>query len=142
HDIPVPENIPIDILYQDEFLAVVNKPADMVVHPAKGNWSGTLVNALQWHFREHLSTENGQLRAGIVHRLDKDTSGVILVAKDDTTHRELATQFETRKVFKEYVAVVAGGLLRGLGYNHGGMEKDPPHPPRGGRLAGPAPQAP
>ena len=83
HEIPVPEDIPIDILFQDEWLAVVNKPPDMVVHPAKGNWSGTLVNALQWHFRDQLSTENGQLRAGIVHRLDKDTSGVILVAKDD-----------------------------------------------------------
>ena len=62
HDIPVPENIPIDILYQDQWLAVVNKPHDMVVHPAKGNWSGTLVNALQWHFRDQLSTGNGQLR--------------------------------------------------------------------------------
>ncbi|MBY0513398.1 MAG: RluA family pseudouridine synthase, partial [Gemmataceae bacterium] len=99
HDIPVPEDIPLDILYQDDWLAVVNKPADMVVHPAKGNWSGTLVNALQWHFRAQLSTGNGQLRAGIVHRLDKDTSGVILVAKDDHTHRDLSMQFETRKVF-------------------------------------------
>ena len=108
HDIPVPEDIPLDILYQDEWLAVVNKPPDMVVHPAKGNWSGTLVNALQLHFRDHLSTGNGTFRAGIVHRLDKDTSGVILVAKDDATHRELAMQFETRKVFKEYVAIVGG----------------------------------
>jgi len=116
HDLPVPEDIPLDILYQDEFLAVINKPADMVVHPAKGNWSGTLVNALQFHFREHLSRENGSYRAGIVHRLDKDTSGVILVAKDDQTHRECATQFETRKVFKEYVAVTAGELDRDTDY--------------------------
>src|SRR5262249_60482117 len=92
---------------------------------AKGNASGTLVNALQWHFREHLSTENGQLRAGIVHRLDKDTSGVILVAKDDTTHRELATQFETRKVFKEYVAVVAGVLERDSDYIDGPITMQP-----------------
>jgi 23S rRNA pseudouridine1911/1915/1917 synthase len=125
HDIPVPENIPLDILYQDAWLALINKPHDMVVHPAKGNWSGTLVNALQWHFREQLSTGNGQLRAGIVHRLDKDTSGVILVAKDDATHRELAMQFETRKVFKEYVAIVAGELDRDSDYIEGAMKMHP-----------------
>jgi 23S rRNA pseudouridine1911/1915/1917 synthase len=116
HDLPAPEDIPLDVLYQDEFLAVINKPADMVVHPAKGNWSGTLVNALQFLFRDHLSRENGGYRAGIVHRLDKDTSGVILIAKDDQTHRECATQFETRKVFKEYVALTAGELDRDTDY--------------------------
>jgi len=125
HEIPVPENIPLDILFQDQWLAVVNKPHDMVVHPAKGNWSGTLVNALQWHFREHLSSGNGQLRAGIVHRLDKDTSGVILIAKDDQTHRELAMQFETRKVFKEYVAIAAGELERDSDYIEGAMKMHP-----------------
>jgi 23S rRNA pseudouridine1911/1915/1917 synthase len=125
HDIPVPEDIPLDILYQDDWLAVINKPHDMVVHPAKGNWTGTLVNALQWHFREHLSTGNGQLRAGIVHRLDKDTSGVILVAKDDVTHRELAMQFETRKVFKEYIAVAAGELDRDSDYVEGALKMHP-----------------
>jgi len=116
YDLPQPEDIPLDVLYQDEFLAVINKPANMVVHPAKGNWSGTLVNALQFLFHEHLSRENGVYRAGIVHRLDKDTSGVILVAKDDQTHRELALQFETRKVFKEYVAIAAGELDRDTDY--------------------------
>jgi 23S rRNA pseudouridine1911/1915/1917 synthase len=125
HEIPVPEDIPLDILYQDDLLAVVNKPPDMVVHPAKGNWSGTLVNALQWHFRDHLSTGNGHLRAGIVHRLDKDTSGVILVAKDDATHRALAMQFETRKVFKEYVAVAAGELDRDSDYIEGALKQHP-----------------
>lgn len=125
HDIPVPENIPLDILYQDNWLAVINKPHDMVVHPAKGNWSGTLVNALQWHFREQLSTDNGQLRAGIVHRLDKDTSGVILVAKDNLTHRELAMQFETRKVFKEYIAIAVGELDRDSDYIEGAMKMHP-----------------
>ncbi len=125
HDIPVPENIPLDILYQDDWLAVVNKPHDMVVHPAKGNWSGTLVNALQWHFRDHLSTGNGHLRAGIVHRLDKDTSGVILIAKDDLTHRDLAMQFEMRKVFKEYVAIAAGELPRDSDYIEGAMKMHP-----------------
>lgn len=125
HEIPVPEDIPLDILFQDEWLVVVNKPPDMVVHPAKGNWSGTLVNALQWHFREHLSTGNGHLRAGIVHRLDKDTSGVILVAKDDRTHRELAMQFESRKVFKEYVAIAAGELDRDSDYIEGALAMHP-----------------
>ena len=125
HEIPVPEDIPLDILYQDEWLVLVNKPPDMVVHPAKGNWSGTLVNALQWHFREHLSTGNGHLRAGIVHRLDKDTSGVILVAKDDVTHRDLAMQFESRKVFKEYVAIAVGELDRDSDYIEGALKMHP-----------------
>ncbi|MCE9565892.1 MAG: RluA family pseudouridine synthase [Planctomycetes bacterium] len=122
HDIPVPEDIPLHIIYEDEWLAVINKPHDMVVHPAKGNWSGTLVNALQWHFREHLSTDNGHLRAGIVHRLDKDTSGVILIAKDDLTHRNLSMQFETRKIFKEYIALAAGELDRDSDYIEGALK--------------------
>lgn len=109
HPEPVAEDIPLEILYQDDFLAVVNKPANMVVHPAKGNWSGTLVNALRFHFPQ-LSGINGDYRAGIVHRLDRDTSGAILVAKEENTHRDLAMLFETRKVFKEY-AVIAQGVL-------------------------------
>jgi 23S rRNA pseudouridine1911/1915/1917 synthase len=125
HEIPVPENIPLHIIYEDDWLAVVNKPHDMVVHPAKGNWSGTLVNALQWHFREHLSTGNGHLRAGIVHRLDKDTSGVILIAKDDVTHRDLSMQFESRKVFKEYVSLAAGELERDSDYVEGALKMHP-----------------
>src|SRR5439155_12188151 len=100
HPLPVPENIPLEVLYDDAYLAVINKPADMVVHPAKGHWSGTLVNALRFHF-EHLSLVNGDYRAGIVHRLDRDTSGAILVAKDERTHRDLSLMFEQRKVFKE-----------------------------------------
>jgi len=107
HDLPKPENIPLEILYEDDVLAIINKPANMVVHPAKGNWSGTLVNALQFHFSE-LSMANGSYRAGIVHRLDRDTSGVILVAKEERTHRELAMAFENRNVFKEYIAITAG----------------------------------
>ncbi len=125
HAISVPEDIPLDILFQDEWLAIVNKPPNMVVHPAKGNWSGTLVNALQWHFREHLSSGSGQLRAGIVHRLDKDTSGVILVAKDDVTHRDLAMQFEARKVFKEYVAIANGELERDSDYIEAALKGNP-----------------
>jgi 23S rRNA pseudouridine1911/1915/1917 synthase len=115
HDLPVPENIPLEILYEDEFLAVVNKPYDMVVHPAKGHWSGTLVNALQFHFGE-LSQINGDYRPGIVHRLDRDTSGVIIIAKEESAHRHLSMQFETRKVFKEYVAITAGVLDRDSDY--------------------------
>src|SRR5580700_3182284 len=107
HPLPVAENIPIEILFEDEFLAVVNKPADMVVHPAKGHWSGTLVNALRFHF-DHLSEINGDYRAGIVHRLDRDTSGVIIVAKEEQTHRDMSLLFEQRKVFKEYIAITAG----------------------------------
>jgi 23S rRNA pseudouridine1911/1915/1917 synthase len=112
---PVPEDIPLEILYEDEYLAIVNKPYAMVVHPAKGHWSGTLVNALAFHFSA-LSTVNGAYRPGIVHRLDRDTSGVILVAKEERTHRELSMQFETRKVFKEYVAITQGVLDRDSDY--------------------------
>jgi 23S rRNA pseudouridine1911/1915/1917 synthase len=125
HDLPQPEDIPLDVLYEDDVLALVNKPWNMVVHPAKGNWSGTLVNALQFRFRDHLSRENGAFRAGIVHRLDKDTSGVILVAKEDRAHRELAMQFESRKVFKEYVALTAGELDRDSDYIEGRIKHHP-----------------
>jgi 23S rRNA pseudouridine1911/1915/1917 synthase len=122
HDAPVPEDIPLAVLYEDEFLAIINKPADMVVHPAKGHWSGTLVNALQFHFG-HLSHLTGDYRPGIVHRLDRDTSGVILVAKDEFTHRDLSYQFETRKVFKEYRAITAGVLDRDSDYIEGRIGK-------------------
>lgn len=113
---PTPENIPLQILHEDEYLAVVNKPYDMVVHPARGNWTGTLVNALAFHFKDHLSKINGDYRPGIVHRLDRDTSGVILVAKEEQTHRDLGMQFETRKIFKEYIAICNGTLDRDSDY--------------------------
>jgi 23S rRNA pseudouridine1911/1915/1917 synthase len=115
HDLPVPEDIPLEILYEDDYLALVNKPPDMVVHPAKGHWSGTLVNALQFRFA-HLSNINGDYRPGIVHRLDRDTSGVILVAKEENAHRDLSAQFENRKIFKEYTAICAGVLDRDSDY--------------------------
>jgi len=115
HDLPVPEDIPLHVLYEDEFLALVNKPPDMVVHPAKGHWSGTLVNALQFRFPQ-LSQTGGEYRPGIVHRLDRDTSGVILIAKEEQTHRNLSLQFETRKIFKEYQAITAGVLDRDSDY--------------------------
>lgn len=104
---PDPENIPIEILYEDEQLAVVNKPPGMVVHPARGHWEGTLTSALQYHF-DQLSGVGGKTRPGIIHRLDRDTSGVIVIAKDDPTHMAIAEQFERRTVEKEYFAIVHG----------------------------------
>jgi len=105
---PRPENIPLAILYEDDQIVVVDKPPGMVVHPARGHWSGTLAAALQYHFGGRLSSAGGPTRPGIVHRLDRDTSGVILVAKDDQTHARLAAQFEARTVEKSYLAIVAG----------------------------------
>jgi 23S rRNA pseudouridine1911/1915/1917 synthase len=104
---PLAEDIPIGIVYEDTFFTVVNKPPGLVTHPAKGNWTGTLVNALQFHF-DTLSTVGGDNRPGIVHRLDRDTSGLLIVAKDDKAHKELARQFETRTIRKEYLALVYG----------------------------------
>lgn len=124
HALPVPEDIPLDVLYEDECLAVINKPHDMVVHPAKGNWSGTLVNALQFRFKD-LSSLNGDYRPGIVHRLDRDTSGVILVAKEEQAHRDLSMQFELRKIYKEYVALTNGTLDRDSDYIEGRIARHP-----------------
>jgi 23S rRNA pseudouridine1911/1915/1917 synthase len=104
---PQPENIPLDIIYEDEHLIAVNKPAFMVVHPARGHWSGTLASALSFHF-DKLSAAGGPTRPGIVHRLDRDTSGVMVVAKNDRIHYALAAQFEARETEKEYFAVVNG----------------------------------
>jgi 23S rRNA pseudouridine1911/1915/1917 synthase len=104
---PVAEAIPLDVLFEDRDLIVVNKPAGMVVHPAAGHGGGTLVNALLHHVTD-LSGIGGELRPGIVHRLDKGTSGVMVVAKNDAAHQELARQFHDREVEKEYVALVWG----------------------------------
>jgi 23S rRNA pseudouridine1911/1915/1917 synthase len=105
---PRPENIPLEILYEDDWLVVINKPPGMVVHPARGHWSGTLASALQYHFGNSLSTTGGPSRPGIVHRLDRDTSGAILVAKSDMSHSKLALQFQERSIEKEYFAIVVG----------------------------------
>jgi 23S rRNA pseudouridine1911/1915/1917 synthase len=104
---PNPENIPLDILYEDEHIIAVNKPPGMVVHPARGHWAGTPASALSFHFRQ-LSTAGGATRPGIVHRLDRDTSGVMVVAKTDPMHFALAAQFEARTTEKEYFAITAG----------------------------------
>ncbi len=104
----VPENIPIEIVYQDEHLMVVNKPKGMVVHPAVGNYSGTLVNALLFHCKGQLSSINGVIRPGIVHRIDKNTSGLLIVAKTDKAHVGLAEQIKAHTFTREYHAVVCG----------------------------------
>ena len=109
---PCPEDIPLDVLYEDEHLAVINKPPGMVVHPARGHWSGTLVGALAHRFGGGLSSSGGATRPGIVHRLDRDTSGVILVARSDRAHAKLAAQFAARTVRKEYFALVSGSPER------------------------------
>jgi len=103
----IAENIPVEILFEDQYLVVVNKPANMVVHPARGYQSGTLVNAMMYHC-QNLSCSDDPVRPGIVHRLDKDTTGVIVVAKDDEAHWRLSLQFERRKIHKEYLAIVEG----------------------------------
>ena len=102
------QNIPIEIIYEDSDLLVVNKPKGMVVHPAPGNWSGTLVNALMYHCRDSLSGINGELRPGIIHRIDKDTSGLLLVAKNDFAHRSLAEQIKEHSCIRCYEAICAG----------------------------------
>jgi len=103
------ENIPLDIVFEDDYLIVVNKPAGLIVHPGAGNATGTLVNALIYHC-EHLSNENGLLRPGIVHRLDKDTSGLLISAKDNRVHGNLRTQFSKRTIEKYYYALVWGSF--------------------------------
>ncbi len=105
---PKAENIPLDVLYQDDFVVAINKPPEMVVHPARGNWSGTLAGALQYHFGTKLSEAGGPTRPGIVHRLDRDTSGVILIALGDIAHHKLSKQFADRTIEKEYFAITAG----------------------------------
>jgi 23S rRNA pseudouridine1911/1915/1917 synthase len=106
----LPENIPLDIVFEDEHLLVVNKPKNMVVHPAPGNPSGTLVNALMYHCGDTLSGINGYIRPGIVHRLDKDTSGLLIVAKSDDSHKGLAEQIATHSFTRMYEAIVCGNI--------------------------------
>lgn len=108
------ENIPIDIVYEDKYLLVINKSADMVVHPAPGNYSGTLVNAILYHIKD-LSSINGVIRPGIVHRLDKDTSGLIVIAKSDEAHVKLVDSFKDKTIKKTYIAIVKGVIGKEIG---------------------------
>jgi len=134
-----PEAIPLDVLYEDEWLLVINKPAGMVVHPAPGHWRGTLVSALLYHWRAPRPGLD-PLRPGIVHRLDKDTSGVLVIAKDADTLAHLATQFRNREVEKQYVACVWGRLRSQSGRIAQPIGRNPVHRKRmavraGGRAA-------
>ena len=106
----LPQDIPLDVIYEDEDVIVVNKPVGMVVHPAPGHPDGTLVNALMFHCGDSLSGINGELRPGIVHRIDRDTSGLIIAAKNDAAHLALADQLQDHSLYREYEAVIIGGL--------------------------------
>jgi 23S rRNA pseudouridine1911/1915/1917 synthase len=122
-----PEALPLDILYEDDALLVLNKPPGLVVHPAAGHEEHTLVNALLHHCAGRLSGVGGVARPGIVHRLDKETSGCLVVAKNDETHLALSTQFATRKVEKAYHAVLCGELLRDRGEIRAAIARHPSH---------------
>ena len=111
----MPENIPLDIIYEDKELLVIDKPAGMVVHPAPGNYEGTLVNGIMYHCGENLSGINGVMRPGIVHRIDKDTSGILLVAKTDGAHRKLAEMLEKHSIKRVYKAIVADNIKKDEG---------------------------
>lgn len=121
-----PEDIPIAVVYEDSDLIVVDKPAGLVVHPAASFPGGTLANALAYHFRE-LSGAGGEARPGIVHRLDKGTSGLMVVAKNETAHESLADQFRNREVFKSYIALVHGQTQKDLGEIDQPIARDPRH---------------
>lgn len=106
----VPENIPLDILYEDDDVLVVNKPKEMVVHPAPGHYSGTLVNAVMYHCGSSLSGINGVLRPGIVHRIDKDTTGSVIICKNDAAHQSIASQLAAHTIVRRYAAICLGDL--------------------------------
>lgn len=120
-----PEDIPLDILYEDPYLLVVNKPKGMVVHPAAGHTGGTLVNAVMAHCGENLSGINGVLRPGIVHRIDKDTTGALLVCKTDEVHRSLAEQLKEHSIKRRYRAIVRGNLKEDTGTIEGPIGRHP-----------------
>ena len=120
-----PEPIPLDVVYEDGDLLVVNKPKGMVVHPAPGHASGTLVNALMAHCGDSLSGINGALRPGIVHRIDKDTSGLLIVAKNDFAHQGLAAQIQVHSFMRAYQAVVYGKVKDASGTVHAPIGRDP-----------------
>ena len=120
-----PENIPLDILYEDDDLLVVNKPKGMVVHPAAGHSSGTLVNAVLYHCRGNLSGINGVLRPGIVHRIDMDTTGALVICKSDFAHQSLAEQLSVHSITRKYRAIVHGNLHEDNGTVRGAIGRHP-----------------
>ena len=120
-----PENIPLDILYEDDDLLVVNKPKGMVVHPAAGHSSGTLVNAVLYHCRRNLSGINGVLRPGLVHRIDMDTTGALVICKSDFAHQSLAEQLSVHSITRKYRAIVHGNLKEDEGTVRGAIGRHP-----------------
>ncbi len=121
----LPENIPLDILYEDMDVIVVNKPKDMVVHPAAGHYSGTLVNALMYHCKDSLSGINGIMRPGIVHRIDKDTTGAIIACKNDFAHNAIAEQLKVHSINRRYLALSCGNFKEDFGRVEGNIGRDP-----------------
>lgn len=117
----LPEDIPLDILYEDEDVILVNKPKGMVVHPAAGHYTGTLVNALMFHCRDNLSGINGELRPGIVHRIDMDTTGVVIACKNDAAHRFIAEQLKEHSIKRKYQAIVYGTFKENEGRIEGAI---------------------
>lgn len=120
-----PENIPLSILYEDEHLLVVDKPKGMVVHPAAGHTTGTLVHALLYHCKDQLSGINGVLRPGIVHRIDQNTTGALVVCKNDNAHRHLADQLKVHSITRRYRAIVHGNVKEDTGTVHATIGRDP-----------------
>ena len=121
----VPENIPLDILYEDQDIIMINKPKQMVVHPAPGHYSGTLVNALMYHCKDSLSGINGVIRPGIVHRIDKDTSGLLVIAKTPEAKTSLGVQFFNKTTHRSYNALVWGNFVEDSGTIEGNIGRDP-----------------
>lgn len=111
----LPEDIPLDIVFEDEDILIVNKPKGMVVHPAAGHYTGTLVNAIMYHCKEQLSSINGVLRPGIVHRIDMDTTGLLVVCKNDLAHQSLAEQLKVHSITRKYYAIVYGNIVEDEG---------------------------
>ena len=119
------QNIPLEIIFEDKAIIVINKKKGMVVHPAPGNYENTLVNALLYHFKKDLSDINGEKRPGIVHRIDKDTSGVLVIAKTNDAHRHLAELFKTHSIDREYIALVYGNIPENGGSINASIGRDP-----------------
>lgn len=120
-----PENIPLDILYEDDDVLIVNKPKGMVVHPSAGHYSGTLVNAIMYHCKDTLSGINGEIRPGIVHRIDMDTTGSLIVCKNDEAHVNIAQQIKEHSVNRIYVGIVCGNVKEDSGTVEGAIGRHP-----------------
>lgn len=121
----VPENIPLNIVYEDDDVLVVDKPKEMVVHPAAGNYTGTLVNAIMYHCKDRLSSINGEIRPGIVHRIDKNTSGLLMIAKNDKAHNALAEQLKEHSSTRKYMAIVYNNFNQDEGVVDAPIGRDP-----------------